>query len=45
MKENWFSSAEYQRRLESVRAEMTLRELDALLIFSPSNVYYLTEHW
>ena len=44
MKENWFSSAEYQRRLESVRAEMTLRELDALLIFSPANVYYLTGH-
>ncbi len=44
LKENWHSSAEYQRRLKRVRVEMTLRELDALLIFSPANVYYLTGH-
>lgn len=44
MKEEWFTVAEYQRRLASVRAEMALRELEALVIFSPANIYYLTGH-
>ena len=44
MKENWFSSDEYQSRLAAVRAQMALQQLDALLVFSPANVYYLTGH-
>ena len=44
MKENWFSSEEYQARLAAVRARMESRQLDGLLLFSPANVYYLVGH-
>ncbi len=41
-KENWFTTAEYQRRLDAVRAQMATDEIDTLLVFSAGNVYYLT---
>ena len=44
VKENWFSSEEYQARLAAVRAQMESRQLDGLLLFSPANVYYLVGH-
>lgn len=37
-----FSVEEFQHRLVSVRGEMKRRELDALLLFNPENIYYLT---
>jgi Xaa-Pro dipeptidase len=44
-----FPKEEYERRLEAVRAGMLERELDALLLFSPHNVNYLSgmdsENW
>jgi Xaa-Pro dipeptidase len=44
-----FSRAEYRRRLEATWEEMSQRHLDALLLFSPGNIYYLagmdTENW
>ncbi len=36
-----FDAAEYARRLTAVRAGMTERGLDGLLVFSPHNVFYL----
>lgn len=41
-KENWFTHAEYQRRLTAVRGLMAEREIEALLVFGAGNVYYLT---
>ncbi len=41
-KENWFTLAEYQRRLSAVRSLMAERELEVLLVFGAGNVYYLT---
>ena len=43
-KEAWFSADEYARRLAAVREQMRQQELDALVVFSPANVYYLTGH-
>lgn len=43
-KEAWFSSDEYQTRLGKVRASMTARGLDGLIVFSPANIFYLTGH-
>jgi Xaa-Pro aminopeptidase len=44
-----FSRREYRRRLEATWEEMTRRGLDALLLFSPGNIYYLagmdSEDW
>ncbi|MCO6185284.1 ectoine hydrolase DoeA [Rhizobium sp. L1K21] len=37
-----FSSAEYQRRLELVRADMSRRGIDVLFIEDPSNMAWLT---
>jgi Xaa-Pro dipeptidase len=37
-----FEGAEYARRLALVRAGMAERGLDALLVFSPHNVFYLS---
>jgi Xaa-Pro dipeptidase len=37
-----FDDAEYERRLAAVRQSMADRELDALLVSHPQNVYYLT---
>lgn len=42
--ENWFSPAEYRRRLQAVQLEMSRHDLDGLLVFSPANVYYLSGH-
>ncbi|GGO83000.1 Xaa-Pro aminopeptidase [Marinobacterium nitratireducens] len=38
----YFDDAEYQRRRQQVREGMTARGLDACLIASPENIYYLT---
>lgn len=38
----YFDDAEYQRRRDQVRARMSKRGLDACLIASPENIYYLT---
>ncbi len=37
----YFPSAEYQTRLERTRAAMEERGLDAILVSSPENIYYL----
>ena len=37
-----FDDAEYQRRRERVRASMSERGLDACIVASPENIYYLT---
>jgi len=37
-----FAAAEYEARLERVRAGMRHRGFDALLLFSPHNIYYLS---
>lgn len=44
---NPFSDAEIARRLRRLRAEIELRGLDAAIIASPENVFYLTglDHW
>ncbi len=36
-----FSSAELESRIDTVRAEMDQRDLDAILVNSPENIYYL----
>ena len=41
-KENGFTAVEYQRRLAAVRAQMADREIDALVVLSADNTYYLT---
>ena len=41
-KEKGFTATEYQRRLVAVRAEMDAQGIDALMVFSAGNVYYLT---
>jgi Xaa-Pro dipeptidase len=41
-KENRFSRDEYKRRLDAVRTRMAAQDIEALLIFSAGNVYYLT---
>ncbi len=38
----YFDDAEYQRRRDQVREKMSARGLDACLIASPENIYYLT---
>lgn len=38
----YFSDAEYEQRRQRVRAVMSERGLDACLIASPENIYYLT---
>jgi Xaa-Pro dipeptidase len=43
-REQWFSREEYQRRLQKVRASIGVQDLDALIVFSPANVYYLCGH-
>ncbi len=47
MHDNPFSGAEIERRLSALRTELAERELDAALIASPENVFYLTglDHW
>jgi len=42
-----FSEAEYQGRLAAVRRRMAERGLDACLISTPENIFYLTglDHW
>jgi Xaa-Pro dipeptidase len=37
-----FTTGEYDRRLAALRARMTASGLDALLVFIPENVFYLT---
>lgn len=37
-----FSKQEYRRRLDAVQAGMASRGLDALLLFSPEHIFYLT---
>jgi len=37
-----FSVEEFQTRLANVRSEMKRRDLNALLLFNPENIYYLT---
>jgi Xaa-Pro dipeptidase len=39
-----FDDAEYQRRLDGVRAEMAERDISAFISFTPENIYYLTGH-
>ncbi len=39
---NYFPIEEYQRRWECVRQAMARKELDACLVSSPENVYYMT---
>jgi Xaa-Pro dipeptidase len=39
-----FEIAEYERRLVAVRKGMTERQLDVLLVTTPENIYYLTNH-
>ena len=39
-----FSDAEYQRRLDGVRAQMADKGLDAFVSFTPENIYYLSAH-
>ncbi len=39
-----FDGAEYQARLDRLRGLMTARGLDALITFTPENMYYLTGH-
>lgn len=39
-----FEMAEYERRLVAVRKAMSERQLDALLVTTPENIYYLTNH-
>ena len=41
-KEKGFTAAEHQRRLAALRSEMAARDMDALMVFSAGNVYYLT---
>lgn len=43
-KEAWFSRGEYERRLAAVRRAMAESELDAFILFSAANTYYLTGH-
>jgi ectoine hydrolase len=37
-----FSQAEYQQRLERVRTAMAQSGVDALVVFDPNNIYYVT---
>ena len=39
-----FGDAEYQRRLDGVRAQMADKGLDAFVSFTPENIYYLSAH-
>ena len=39
-----FSMDEYARRLEALRADMALTDLDAFIAFGPENINYLTGH-
>ncbi len=39
-----FDDAEYQRRLDGVRAQMAKRGLVVFISFTPENIYYLTGH-
>jgi Xaa-Pro dipeptidase len=39
-----FTDREYERRLAAIRSEMTRRQLDAFVSFTPENIYYLTGH-
>lgn len=43
-RETLFAPREFRRRLSAVRSEMRGRDLDALMIFSAPNIYYLTGH-
>ncbi|MGE0211443.1 MAG: M24 family metallopeptidase [Parvibaculaceae bacterium] len=47
MHDNPFTDAEIGRRLERVRKELERRKLDAAVLASPENVFYLTglDHW
>jgi hypothetical protein len=47
MADNAFPPAELDARLRAVRAEMAARDLDALVVSLPENIYYLTglDHW
>ena len=47
MHRNPFSDAELARRLDAVRRAAEARSLDALILSSPENVFYLTglDHW
>jgi Xaa-Pro dipeptidase len=44
---NPFTEEEITRRLAAVRREMTVRDLEAAVIASPENIFYLTglDHW
>jgi Xaa-Pro dipeptidase len=39
-----FSDAEYQRRLDGLRKQMAMRDLDAFISFTPENLYYHSAH-
>lgn len=39
--DQFFTEAEYQSRTLAVRATMAERDLDAVLLVSPENIYYL----
>jgi len=39
-----FSMSEYEERLRNVRAGMRKRDIEALMLNSPENIYYLTGH-
>src|SRR5215208_3274962 len=44
---NPFTEEEIANRISAVRGEMTIRDLEAVIIASPENVFYLTglDHW
>ena len=39
-----FSMVEFERRLQGARAELAERGLDALIVTTPENVFYLSGH-
>ena len=43
----YFDKAEFDRRLDAVRQDMSERGIDTLLVSAPENVFYLTglDHW
>ena len=47
MFQNPFSDEELSARLERVRSEMASKGIDAALISTPENIFYLTglDHW
>src|SRR4249919_3827611 len=39
---HYFSADEYRQRLDGLRARMERRGIDALVVHTPENIYYLT---